>query len=521
MHRRQLVSIHQHIVIHSTTISLVLFSLLSGISFAQTFESPVVDAPTTSVTHHSNDSAVQTLRIASDKDSKLSNKLKEMIDHYMERDPHRLGIIVVDEEQRKTILSANSDAHFHPASNIKLLTSAAALVTLGPRYRWKTQFFGKNRVEDSIDDLVVVGSGDPSYSYDDLAKAVRALKENGIRRIQTQIVLDDSNFKFEGLPPGFSEKNQDGAYRPAISAFNLNWNQIEIAIYGSSKKKPKVSVFPSSSWIRVKNRTKTTSRVRRPIQVGQTYHKNYQLVSLKGQIKSGQTQRYRRRVDNPTQHFCAVIKRVLSHYDVQFDGTCQRGKKRRGSTLLFSHFSRTLDHILRDVNAWSNNLTAEALVYAMGDANGSTKPYVVGLNRVRSFAKTQIGWDQFRLHNGSGLFGRTAVSPRQLADLLSFMYRNLGAYPEYPGSLAVSEDDGTLKNRFKGLRGVKILGKTGTLDGVSGLSGYIVIEKNKWFSFSILQNDFKNSSLPIRKLQDEILSAIVEWLRRHETDSEE
>ena len=73
----------------------------------------------------------------------------------------------------------------------------------------------------------------------------------------------------------------------------------------------------------------------------------------------------------------------------------------------------------------------------------------------------------------------------------------------------MSEVDGTLKNRFKGMQGAKILGKTGTLDGVSGLSGYIVIDNNKWFSFSILQNDFKGSSVPIRKLQDEILSAIV------------
>ena len=508
-------------VLHSTTIFIVLLLSLSEISFAQTVDSPGVHPSITSVTNSHEKSEIQTLRISSDTDAKLSKKLKAMINNYMEKDPHRLGIIVIDEAQKKTILSANLDDNFHPASNIKLLTSAAALAALGPRYRWKTQFFVENRIGDSIDNLVVSGSGDPSYSYDDLTKAIRALKENGIRRIRTQIVLDDSNFKFEGLPPGFSDKNQDGAYRPAISAFNLNWNQIEIAIFGSSKKKPKVSIFPPSSWIRVKNNTKTTSRVRRPIRIAQTYHKKYQLLSVKGEIKSGQTQRYRRRVDNPTQHFCAVIKRALSHYEVLFEGTCRRGKKKRGSTLLFSHFSETLDHILRDVNAWSNNLTAESLVYAMGNTNGLPNPYVVGLNRVRNFAKTQIGWDKFRLHNGSGLFGRTAVSPRQLADLLSFMHRNLHAYPEYAGSLAMSEVDGTLKNRFKGMRGARILGKTGTLDGVSGLSGYIVIDNNKWFSFSILQNDFKGSSVPIRKLQDEILSAIVAWLRGHETSSEE
>ena len=130
---------------------------------------------------------------------------------------------------------------------------------------------------------------------------------------------------------------------------------------------------------------------------------------------------------------------------------------------------------------------------------------------MRSFATTHLSWSDFFLTNGSGLFGDTRVKPQQMTELLAYMHRKQDRYPEFRPSMAVAGFDGTMKGRLSNLESAQIYAKTGTLDGVSGLSGYIRMDHGDMIAFSILQNDFKTSARPIRKLQDEIVRALVEF----------
>ena len=98
-----------------------------------------------------------------------------------------------------------------------------------------------------------------------------------------------------------------------------------------------------------------------------------------------------------------------------------------------------------------------------------------------------------------------------MTDLLGYMYRQQDSYPEFRPSMAVAGLDGTMKRRLVNLKSAQIYAKTGTLDGVSGLSGYIRMRDGGMLAFSILQNDFHTSARPIRKLQDEIVRAVAKF----------
>jgi D-alanyl-D-alanine carboxypeptidase/D-alanyl-D-alanine-endopeptidase (penicillin-binding protein 4) len=176
---------------------------------------------------------------------------------------------------------------------------------------------------------------------------------------------------------------------------------------------------------------------------------------------------------------------------------------------LINHTSEPLSHIIKAINSWSNNLSAEVVVLSMAQKRKLRTTFANGLGIVMSFASSHLKWSDFTMTNGSGLFGSTRVSPDQMTRLLSYMYTHRDQYPDYLASLAAAGLDGTMKKRLVDLKGAEVYAKTGTLDGVSGLSGYIRLKRGDMVAFSILQNDFKTSARPVRALQDDIVRAFV------------
>ena len=418
----------------------------------------------------------------------------------------------MDLKTNQVMVEYASNDLFHPASNIKLLTSAAALHVLGARHRWLT-LVGTDRVKNqSIGNLIVRGGGDPSLG--DIAEWALKLMSQGILSIEGDIIIDASLFKSFGLPPGFEEKNQDGAYRPSISSINLNWNHILIKVTDRGKAAGHVAVFPPNDYVKIINQTRVTKKVKRPILVKQKVSKTNQQVVVKGELKRKKSRSFRRRIGSPLRFFEAVLRHQLSVYKIQFRGQVRFESNQSISIPLIEHESKPLSDVLKAVNSWSNNLTAEVLVLSIAKHLKRSTTFKNGLSAVSEFASEIVHWNDFHLTNGSGLFGSTRTSAQQMTRLLTFMYAHRDRYPDYRPSLAVAGEDGTMKNRLKDLERVGVFAKTGTLDGVSGLSGYLLMPDARMVAFSILQNDFTTSSKPIRQLQDDIVRVFVEGYLR-------
>lgn len=450
--------------------------------------------------------------------AQLIETIETLVNSARLKTAQRIGVSFVDLKTGQPVLTHRSTERFHPASNIKLLTSAAALNVLGARHRWMT-ILGTDRTENThMNHLMIRGGGDPSLSIGDVAEWVLELKSMGFNQIDGDLIVDATLFESFGLPPGFEEKEQDGAYRAAVSSINLNWNHIMISISDRGDTRGHVAVFPPNDYVKIVNKTQVKPKVRRPIAVSQEVLKTKQKILVKGELKRGKSRRFRRRIGSPLRFFTAAVRAQLALSKIRFTGKVRFELIKNIPKTLINHTSEPLSHILKAINSWSNNLSAEVVVLSMAQKQKLKTTFSNGLDIVRAFASTHLQWSGFTLTNGSGLFGSTRVSPDQMTRLLAYMYVHRDQYPDYLVSLAAAGLDGTMKKRLVDLKGAEVYAKTGTLDGVSGLSGYIRLNRGDMVAFSILQNDFKASARPVRALQDDIVRAFVKTKIQMETD---
>jgi len=164
-----------------------------------------------------------------------------------------------------------------------------------------------------------------------------------------------------------------------------------------------------------------------------------------------------------------------------------------------------------DVNKLSNNMMAETVVRTIGREKGGAGDWAAGTRVVGDWLQETVGLREgFRFVNGSGLFGETAFSARDMVQVLRHMHRRRPTMPEYLASLAIGATDGTLRRRMKDVDKASVRAKTGTLDGVVCLSGYLTFADGTPGVFSILINDFPGAAWRIWGIQDRIVKAAAQ-----------
>ena len=186
----------------------------------------------------------------------------------------------------------------------------------------------------------------------------------------------------------------------------------------------------------------------------------------------------------------------------------KKGAVTQEAKLITFHKSKPLLPIIENLMVKSDNLTAELLIKTLGfEANKKEGNWKNGLEEVRKFINDSVGIDtaNFSIQDGSGVSRYNYGSPSQYIDLLKWAYNNEDIRDQFINTLPNSTPEGVLNKR--GLPN-KVYAKTGSLSGVTTLSGYIFTNSGEIVVFSILMNGFKGDSLPYKKLQDKIVSAL-------------
>lgn len=454
----------------------------------------------------------------------------------------RLSVEVISLDTGKVIYGRNANELLNPASNAKLFTSAAALAILSPGFRFETEFIfdtdphkpttdgGKNSKNSKArrkpkQNLYVRGGGDPTLTSEELWGIVGELYDRGLRIITGDIVLDESFFDNDLVGVGFDQENSDRAYMAPPASLSLNWNAIGVHIWPGNKvgSKAFVAVNPESDFIVVDNRIKTRSRrsIRRltvatiPENNGQ---KQRVLASGRLPIGSGEVHTWRK-IDDPGLYFGHTLKRFLSMRGISVKGTIRRGTAPTANTgdigpiTLVLHRSRTLDSVLKHVNKNSSNIVAEALVKTLGaKVYGTPGTWKTGLYAIERYLDAEVGLNPgtYVMKNGSGLNDVNRFSTHQINQLLLAMWRRFPTSPEFMSSLGIAGHDGTVQFRMADTPAAgRLRAKTGTLENVSALSGYVQnIGGDKW-AFSIVANDFPGRAGKIVPLLDAIGAAIA------------
>ncbi len=446
----------------------------------------------------------------------LKTAFEEIIDRTVLKDS-RVGLQVLDLDSGKLVYARNPDDLLNPASNVKLFTTAAALVRLGPEFRFDTELL-TDRTDPKSDkarrtpkpgelpgNLYVRGKGDPSLTTERLWSLVNELYLAGIRVVEGDLVLDDGYFDEESFGPGFDQEHSDKTYLAPAGALSLNSNAFGIYVLPGDKvgAPARIELDPASDYFVVENRA-TTGREKslRRLSVSSQPQGDKQKIVVSGRIPLGHpSSSFWKRVDNPTSYFGRTLAQLMGERGMRVRGKLRRGAAPKDALAVLVHQSETLDLVLKRVNKNSSNFMAEQLVKTLGaQMTGGQGSWPSGVAAIEEFLSSEVGIPRgtFVMKNGSGLNDTNRFSAAQVCKLLRHMWQRFPLAPEYLSSLGIAGKDGTLHFRMEGTEAVgRLRAKTGTLENVSSLSGYVQAVGGERFAFAILVNDFPGRVAPV------------------------
>jgi len=427
----------------------------------------------------------------------------------------RIGIHVVRLQDAQELYRNQADTPRNPASNQKLLTSAAALWRLGPGFRAATKIEGT--IENGqVTQLVIRPFGDPTLGYAGLAALGEALHLRGVDSV-TRIVIDDSYFDDQILPPAFEQQPKEAAaFRAAISAFAVDGNSYVVHIGpGPVLEGPGRVRVLAEDYVQIDNRTVTTAGGPPSPRIDDRPSEDGHLaVRVDGSIpKQVRTLYYRRRVPDPKARSASLLVRALKKAGIGGSLAVEYGSVAEPQPLIVDMLSPPLSVLLYPLGKWSDNFTAEMVLKILGAQAGAPGTSARGVAVVEAeLAKRGVDTTGLVMVNGSGLFEGNQVAPRHLTQTLVAAYRDPSIGPEYVAQLAIAGYDGTLKSRLEDLpRPRMVRAKTGTLRDVIALSGYVFGEPERSVAFSFLANGIAGKQADARKLADDIVRALAEY----------
>ena len=447
--------------------------------------------------------------VASPDDKKRAEReaLKASLMQVLQREPlnaSRVAVHMMSLDDGSVVFSHNADELLNPASNVKLVTSAAALSSLGPEYRYETEFLVESESDGlKAKTLYVRGKGDPSITTERLYGVVGELFHTGLREVQ-DIIVDDSWFDAERTPPGFDQEDSDRAYMAPTGALSLNWNAVGVYLRPGDTlgSKGVVEIEPQSDFFVVENTLTTGNARARRFSVASDAAGAQQKIIVRGQVPlGGAYMSVYKKIDNPPMYFGQTLKQLLNARGVKVKGKVRPGLTPSKAKLVYVAQSETFDLILKRLNKLSSNFVAETLLKTMGaEARGAPGSFAKGIDVVEDFLSREVGIPRgtYVMKNGSGLNDANRFSAAQFDRILRYMYERFPLAPEYLSSLGIAGKDGTLKYRFDGTEAVgRLRAKTGTLENVSALSGYVQAAGGEKFIFSMMVNDYPGRSGPV------------------------
>lgn len=435
----------------------------------------------------------------------------------------RVGLLVVDAASGEPVLNRNAELPFNPASNTKILTTAAALGTLGADFRYQTVLLAQKRGgatapqpdEDGVlhGDVFLQGSADPSLTPTALAELARELARAGVKRIEGDVRVDG---EVRDLAQLLSQPQAQSYGRGSLI---LNRDRYSVKVSpGSVGHSGAVWVEPRLPYFRIRNLTRTVKGKKSRILVDHSNRGDYLEVTVRGRI--GDHSRgvvKRQRLFDPSAWAAATLGQALADFGITVGGSVRVGGPPAGPLgIVAEHRSAPLSEICRVINKDSNNFVADTLFKTLGAARYGLPGTLEKGSRAVAEWLAPLGLEPSRFHlvNGSGLTHENRVRPLDLGKLLYRLYHTLELGPEFMQSLAVGGVDGTIHHRFRGALTGLVRGKTGTLDGVSVLSGYLGGQPGV-LVFCIFMEGFRPRRLPaMRQTQGRIVEELMRFLRK-------
>jgi D-alanyl-D-alanine carboxypeptidase/D-alanyl-D-alanine-endopeptidase (penicillin-binding protein 4) len=427
-----------------------------------------------------------------------------------------LSIYVEDLDTGKPLLQWNDDVARNPGSTIKLLTTLVALDLLGPTYNWSTDVYVLGEVEDGrlSGDLLIRGNGDPFLVTERVWQLLRRIRQSGIREITGDILIDDSFFDVQEYDPAAFDRQPLRAYNVAPNALLMNFKSVRYWFEPQDETgSVRVWLDPELDNLVVDNRLSLRPGSCRGYQRGITITANeaFDRMTFSGKFPSG-CKRYAmdRTALSHNEFVYGLFASLWRESGGELAGRWRSAKAPEDVEPLFRFDSLPLVDVIARVNKHSNNVMARQLLYTLSaEILGAPGTEAGGRKVVNDWlGKNGLGSCALTFENGAGLSRNTRMTAQDMGAMLRFAWRQ-PYMPEYVSSLSLAGLDGTLTYRFEdpALTGSAHL-KTGSLDHVTAIAGYLQARSGRRFAVVAMQNHTDIHRGPGQETQE----ALLRWL---------
>jgi D-alanyl-D-alanine carboxypeptidase/D-alanyl-D-alanine-endopeptidase (penicillin-binding protein 4) len=384
-------------------------------------------------------------------------------------------------------LEVNDKQPMNPASLMKLVTTYAALDLLGPAFTWSTSAYANGSMQGDVlqGDLVLKGGGDPKLTIENLWLFVKNLRAHGLREVRGDLVIDHSYFEAVPYDPSLFDAEPLRPYNVGPDALLINFKAFRFTFIPDAENRTVgIGVEPASAALELVNSVKGVDgscgdwkeRLHADFQANATWAK----AAFGGAYPfSCGDKIWNVSMLSSTGYAGSVFRQLWEESGGILRGTVRDGAVAPNAKLIVSVDSAQLAEIVRDINKYSNNVMARQLyltlsaelAHAPGSTTRSAKVVDTWLKQ------HDLDFRELSIENGSGLSRSDRISAQHLGQLLLTAFAS-PVMPEYLASLPLVATDGTMKKRLndKTVAGQAHI-KTGTLEGVKGIAGY-VLDKN-------------------------------------------
>jgi D-alanyl-D-alanine carboxypeptidase/D-alanyl-D-alanine-endopeptidase (penicillin-binding protein 4) len=430
----------------------------------------------------------------------------------------QIAIDVIDLNTKKTLYHKNEKILLRPASNLKILTSAAGLVFLGPDYEFTTKLYHTGHIKDStlFGDVYIVGGFDPVFSTDDLDTFLIGLEQTGIKKITGNIYADVSAKDSLFWGSGWMWDDDPSSDAPYLTALNINENVVKVIYSPTQVGFPvKVMLIPKSNFYTFNNYAVTSISDSPKVKLDRDWPDRKNNITLSGNLSYAEEPDTEEiNVYNPTKYFLSLFRQKLDENHITFTGIEDTLSLLAGANLI-GLYKHTYGDILNPLNKESDNLDAEMTIYALAEKYyGKPATAENGIKIIDSLI-TLAGFDpeDYRIVDGSGVSHYNLISAELILGVLKYLYyERPELFKLFYDSLPIAGSDGTLDNRMTYTPAQNNLrAKTGTISGVSCLSGYIKARNEHDIAFSIMVQNYVTKAKVARVFIDEICDLLARY----------
>jgi D-alanyl-D-alanine carboxypeptidase/D-alanyl-D-alanine-endopeptidase (penicillin-binding protein 4) len=436
-----------------------------------------------------------------------------------------VGIHIKSMKYGDTLYAKNEQRLLVPASIVKIFTAEAALLYLGPEFKFPTRFFTDAQATNTNNGVLngnvyIVHSGDPSLTYNDISEMMSSLKSQQIQRINGNVYIDNSAYDQNNFGPGWEQDDTRFCYAAPINASIINRNCLSFKIAPAKRPGYLANIIRNPNFYtgNIYNSVTTKKHRARACYIRVNKDAN-NTISLSGCVPKGHyAQGVSTVISNVVQYNRSLLHSLFERFGILVGGDIVSGVAPYHSSLLASHESKPLPVLIKEMLKKSDNIIAGSLFKKIGELYteqpGSWKNGSLAVKAILA-KKAAIDTSQMNIMDGSGISPENRIKPIQMMQVLEFAYHHTPTNSAFVSALPLAGVDGTLKRRLYNVSR-KVRAKTGTLAerGVVSLAGYTITKDKEPVGFVIIVNGRRGYDWKYRAMEDKIVTALANYQRQ-------